>query len=148
MPIIEESCGLCIIYTPPLFSITAFPYQPYGWENNARFLAPDIHAGKLREIGAQCLPLFMPSIEDGSNRTAGAPVEPNRKTILIFFAYLARGARILPCFNGIMVIPLDMTCDQACHHALGSLSRMEHRNRERNELRLHARSHTGRFDLL
>jgi hypothetical protein len=92
--------------------------------------------------------LIYASIEDGSNRTAGAPVEPNRKAILIFFAYLLRGARILPCFNGIMVIPLDMTCDQACHHALGSLSRMEHRNRERNELRLHTRSHTGRFDLL
>jgi hypothetical protein len=63
------------------------------------------------------------------------------------FAYLARGARILPCFNGIMVIPLDTICGQSRNYALGSLSRMERRHGGRNELRLRAESHTGEFDL-
>jgi hypothetical protein len=64
------------------------------------------------------------------------------------FAYLARGARILPCFNGIMVIPLDMTCGQSHNYALRSLSRMDRRHCGRTEVRRRARPHTGGFDLL
>ena len=77
-----------------------------------------------------------------------SPGRNQQKNNFEVFAYLARGARILPCFNGIMVIPLDITCGQSRNYALGSLSRMERRHRGRNELRLRARSHTGGFDLL
>jgi hypothetical protein len=77
-----------------------------------------------------------------------SPGRTQQKNNLEVLAYLARGARILPCFNGIMVIPLDMTSGQSRNYALGSLSRMERRHSGRNELRLRARSHTGGFDLL
>lgn len=39
-----------------------------------------------------------------------SPRQTQQKNNFEVFAYLARGARILPCFNGIMVIPFDMTC--------------------------------------
>ena len=76
------------------------------------------------------------------------PRQTQQKNNFEVFPYLARGARILPCFNGIMVIPLDMTCGQSRNYAPGLLSRMERRHRGRNELRLRVRFHTGGFDLL
>jgi hypothetical protein len=97
-----------VYQTPPLFSITAFPFQPYGQENHAGFLAPDMHAGKLREIGAQCPPLLL-GLQSGMVHIGQPELRSNpTKNNFEFFAYLARGARILPCFNGIMGIPLDM----------------------------------------
>lgn len=77
-----------------------------------------------------------------------SPVRTQQKNNFEVFSYLARGARILPCFNGIMVIPLDMTCGQSRNYALGSLSRMERRHRGWNEPRPRAGSHTEGFDLL
>jgi hypothetical protein len=42
----------------PIFPVTTFRYRPHGWENQARFLAPDAHVVELRGLGAQCPSLY------------------------------------------------------------------------------------------
>src|SRR5712692_6528073 len=103
---------------PPLFfPVARFRYHPRGWENQVRFMAPDAHVVELQGLGAQGPSLYhlyhLPPVMHGSYGTAAAPAESSRKNIFGFFARLVRGregARILPCFSGIMVMPPDMTC--------------------------------------
>jgi hypothetical protein len=45
--------GICATDSTPVFSVATFRYQPPGWENQARFLAPDAHVVELQRLGAQ-----------------------------------------------------------------------------------------------
>jgi hypothetical protein len=77
----------------------------------------------------------------GSYETAEAPAESSRKKqFRIFRLPCAGGGRILPYFNGIIVVSSDMTYRYLRNYALGSLSRTEQR--------IITRSKTGGFGIL
>jgi hypothetical protein len=80
-------CGLT-----PIFPVATFRYQPHGWENQARFLAPDAHVVELRGLGAQYPSLYH---HDAGHtwfiQDSRSPGRIQQKNILGFFACLARG---------------------------------------------------------
>ena len=91
---------VCATGEIPAFSVATVRYQPHGWKNQPRFLAPDAHVVELRGLGAQCPSLYYHDADQAQFlREIRGPgqAEPRRKTFVVFRLPCTRGRGVESC---------------------------------------------------